>query len=327
MTDAPQRTRDEQIAWELHRRARVGVLAAAAGVLYELSASILSAVLKAVPTVGLVQGIGPALQGTASPAVSPGAAEVRFVSSHTFGTIAGSTINAISVLFTVVALAFVVDATRFRRPESFRYARPLLIGGGVAFALLSVAHEVINAIETHAFVHGHDFSNSAVVHALTTNTPTVAATYLDLIVALAFAVAVGVVSVNAMRVGLLPKVAGYVGVVAAVLFVLPLPLQLLTALWLVGLGFLLLGRWPGGDPPAWESGEARPWPSAAQKRAEAQAATAGGSSEPPRRGLFGGRGTRPRAAAPAPTVAEAAPEPTARPHSRSNKRKQRRRER
>lgn len=322
MPDAPQRSHDEQIAWELHRRARVGVLAAAGGVLYELSASILSAVLKSVPTVGLLQGIGPALQGNASPIVSPGAAEVRFVSSHTFGTIAGSTINAIAVLFTVVALTFVIDATRYRRPESFRYARPLMLVGGVAFALLSVAHEVINAIETHAFAHGHDFSNAAVVHALTTNTPSVVATYLDLIVALAFAVAVGVTSINGMRVGLLPKVAGYVGVVVAVLFVLPLPLQLLTALWLVGMGFLLLGRWPGGDPPAWESGEARPWPSAAEKRAEAQAA-AGGPSEPPRRGLFGGR--RPGAsAAPAATVVEAAPEPTARPHSRSNKRKRRR---
>jgi hypothetical protein len=38
------------------------------------------------------------------------------------------------------------------------------------------------------------------------------------------------------------------------------------AFWLGALGALFLGRWPGGRGPAWESGEAEPWPSAAQRR-------------------------------------------------------------
>jgi hypothetical protein len=33
-------------------------------------------------------------------------------------------------------------------------------------------------------------------------------------------------------------------------------------------GLLYAGRWPGGDPPAWSAGEARPWPSRAQVAAE-----------------------------------------------------------
>ncbi len=322
MSAGTTRSHDEQIAWELHRRARVGVLAIAAGILYEASASILSAVLKGVPSVGLLQGLGPALQGVAYPTASPGVAEVRFVNSHAFGTIAGSLIAAISVFFTVAALDFLAQATRYRRPESFRAARPLLLVGGVGFGVLSIAHEVINAIETHQFIHGHNFSNDAVVHALSTNTATVATTYMDVFVAIAFGIGVGVVAVNAMRVGLMPKLLGYVGVAAAFLYVLPLPLQLLTALWLVGVGFLTLGRWPGGDPPAWESGEARPWPTAAERRLQAQG-DAGAGKPPPRRGLFGG--ARPsRDAAAAAALAEAPPEPTAPPHPRSNKRKRRR---
>ncbi len=318
-----QRSRDDQIAWEVHRRARVGVLAAGAGVLYELSASILSAVLKSVPSVGLLQGLAPALSGNAAPAISPGVAEVRFINSHSLGTIGGSAVAAFSVLFTVVALDFLAQATRYRRPDSFRAARPLLIIGGVGFALLSVAHEVINSIESHAFVHGHNYSDAAVVHALTTNTATVVTTYIDVVIAIAFGVAVGVVSINAMRVGLIPKLLGYVGVAAAFLYVLPLPLQLLTALWLVGVGFLILGRWPGGDPPAWESGEARPWPTAAERRLQAAGADGGGTAPPPRRGLFGG-GRATRDATPAAAVVDAPPEPTAPPHPRSNKRKRRR---
>jgi hypothetical protein len=321
MFATPQRSRDDQIAWELHRRARVGVLAAGAGVLYELSASILSAVLKSVPSVGLLQGLAPALSGNATPAISPGVAEVRFINSHSLGTIGGSAVAAFSVLFTVVALDFLAQATRYRRPESLRAARPLLIIGGVGFAILSVAHEVINSIETHAFVHGHNYSDAAVVHALSTNTATVITTYIDVVIAIAFGVGVGVVSVNAMRVGLIPKLLGYVGVAAAFLYVLPLPLQLLTALWLVGVGFLILGRWPGGDPPAWESAEARPWPTAAERRL--QTAGAGGGGAPPRRGLFGG-GRASRDAPAAAAVLDAPPEPTAPPHPRSNKRKRRR---
>ena len=30
--------------------------------------------------------------------------------------------------------------------------------------------------------------------------------------------------------------------------------------WLAGLAALLFGRWPGGEPPAWRTGVAEPWP-------------------------------------------------------------------
>jgi hypothetical protein len=41
----------------------------------------------------------------------------------------------------------------------------------------------------------------------------------------------------------------------------------LTLLWFVYLAFLLIGRVPGGRPPAWESGEAIPWPTPGEKAA------------------------------------------------------------
>jgi hypothetical protein len=120
---------------------------------------------------------------------------------------------------------------------------------------------------------------------------------------------------------------GYIGVFAGVLIVLPVPpFQLLTALWLAAVGFLLMGRWPGGDPPAWEQGVAIPWPSAAEKRAMADGVEyvppTGGS-----RGLFGPRRPRGAAAEPVAAVGDTTPEPMAPPHPRSNKRKSRRRDR
>jgi hypothetical protein len=46
---------------------------------------------------------------------------------------------------------------------------------------------------------------------------------------------------------------------------------------------LFLGRWPGaaGRGPAWETGEAIPWPSAAERRAEAAGVAQAEALTPP----------------------------------------------
>ncbi|MEI7889651.1 MAG: hypothetical protein WCI34_05015, partial [Actinomycetes bacterium] len=78
-------------------------------------------------------------------------------------------------------------------------------------------------------------------------------------------------SLNAMRVGLLTRFLGYLGILAGVMIVLPLMggLLLVQAFWLLAVAATIAGRWPGGRPPAWDDGEAHPWPSAAEVRAQA----------------------------------------------------------
>ncbi len=88
-----------------------------------------------------------------------------------------------------------------------------------------------------------------------------------------------IVSLNAMRVGLLTKLFGYIGIVAGALLVL-VPLPVVQIFWLGGLGFLFLGRWPGGDPPAWRTGKAEPWPSAGRGRAGPRRAHGQPASQP-----------------------------------------------
>src|SRR5262249_487973 len=87
-----------QLARESEHRARLAVPAFVGGVRYFLSAIIVSATLSGAPTVGLVQGLTPALRGEANPAVSPRAAEVKYISHHAFALIAGSTLKAISLI-------------------------------------------------------------------------------------------------------------------------------------------------------------------------------------------------------------------------------------
>jgi hypothetical protein len=87
---------------------------------------------------------------------------------------------------------------------------------------------------------------------------------------LALAIGIVLVSLNAMRTGLVTRFMGVLGMITGALLVFPLgsPLPIVQCFWLLMLGVLFLGRWPGGTPPAWRSGEAMPWPSAAQVREE-----------------------------------------------------------
>lgn len=265
----------QRVAFESDRRTRLAVPSAAGGVLYLLSGIILGATLKELPTVGIVQGLEPALRGEANPTVSPRAAEVRYIDHHAFGLLAGSVLTAIAVVALVLVLLFLVDCTRFRRSDAWPATRALVLVGGVGYVVLNLIHEILLAVEAHKFAHGTDFSNRAVEKALLgSGSVGITLGLLGLFAALALAVGMIAASVGAMRAGLLPRWLGMLGALAGLLF-LPffggggsLVFDLIPAFWMVATGVLLMGRWQSGDPPAWAAGEARPWPTQAEMRAE-----------------------------------------------------------
>lgn len=64
----------------------------------------------------------------------------------------------------------------------------------------------------------------------------------------------------AMRTGLLTRFWATLGMALGASLIL-IPFGIIgVVLWLAALGFMLLGWWPGPRPPAWEAGEAIPWP-------------------------------------------------------------------
>ena len=150
-------------------------------------------------------------------------------------------------------LLFIADSTRFRRPESFPAARPLVLAGGIGYALLNLIHEVVLAIEAHKFATGHDFTNKAVEKALlSSGSIGIMLGLLGLFAALALTVGHDRRLGGAMRAGLLPRWLSVLGVLSGLLF-LPFfataTLQLIPTFWLVATGILLMGRCPTAIPP------------------------------------------------------------------------------
>ena len=265
----------EQVARETEWRTRLAVPAFAGGVFYLLSGIITASTLNGAPTVGILQGLKPAFAGEANPLQSPRATEVKFISHHAFSLVIASAIAAVAITALTLVLLLLVEGSRFRRPQTWAPLRLLVLIGGFTLAIVSVGHQVVTAIETHNFAVGHDFSNHAVDHALTKGTANVVIDYLDLLAGLAVAGGMIVTMINAMRVGLITRWMGVLGILAGILIFLPIggaELEVVPSFWLAAMGILCIGKWPKsrstpeGMPPAWESGEARPWATRAQLR-------------------------------------------------------------
>lgn len=85
---------------------------------------------------------------------------------------------------------------------------------------------------------------------------------------LGFAIALVYTCLWAMRTGLLTRFWGSLGMALGVAVVFGLIFFMFFALvWFIYLGFLLLGLVPKGRPPAWEAGEAIPWPTPGERAA------------------------------------------------------------
>jgi hypothetical protein len=91
--------------------------------------------------------------------------------------------------------------------------------------------------------------------------------------ALGFAAALFYCCLWGMRTGLLTRFWGSLGMALAIAAVLGLVLFAL--IWFIYFGVLILDRLPGGRSPAWDAGEAVPWPTPGEKAA-AELEPAGG---------------------------------------------------
>lgn len=175
----------------------------------------------------------------------------------------------IGSLLLIAVFLFLFRATQARggkMPDWFRY---LVIGGPIVYALSQIlfAIELRNVAEEFAAgepIRGEAGDDRA--QEIGDFSPALEGLRSAGVVSLAFLYVM--LPLRARRVGLLTPFMGILGVIVGVLVVFAtLGISpVIQGFWLGAIGLLLLDKWPGGRGPAWRSGEAEPWPSAAQRR-------------------------------------------------------------
>jgi len=212
------------------------------------------------------------------------AAQLLFVHHHAGALVGSSVVAGVGAVAMVLALRYLYDATKFRRPELPPVAKYCAIGGPLLFLAGQVASSILIAGKASDFSHlAHAAqTNHAAKHIVDTGALKIAAGGA-LAGQLALGFAFVLISLNAMRVGLLSRFMGVLGIIVGILFVIPIgsPVPVVQAFWLVALAVLFAGRWPSGAPPAWSSGRAEPWPSPQQMRERARDGAGGASAAPP----------------------------------------------
>ena len=191
-------------------------------------------------------------------------AAMLFYHEHQATQYLSAACSVIGALLIAVVLDFLYRATRARNPEISRGVRALPWVGGICVAVFTVVYQISLGVNVEHFATQGSQTYEEARKAIEAGAPPA----LALVGQLALALAIVMISVNAMRVGLLTRFLGYLGVISGALFVLALvPIPIVQVYWLAALAMLFAGRSvTGAVPPAWQSGEAMPWPSAAEMR-------------------------------------------------------------
>lgn len=329
------------LEWEASERTRSGIAAVVAAVFTLVGGIASGLVFTDYPHVLAIDALKESVG--AAPAGAPGlkTAQVIFYNDHSLELILVSLALAIGAAAMAPFLGFLYRATAARTPKLPRLALYAALIGPIMVAVATIVLQVATSIKASDFAGGADQS-TAVAHDALTGPVLLGATLLRQLGVLVVGLAFVLICLHAMRVGLLTKFMGILGIIAGVLFVVPLGgnLPVVQAFFLFAAGFLVMGRWPGVMPRAWETGKAQPWPTQQEVREQrARDAALARGEDPddvapaPSRGR-GRASTVPATPAPLPrpgvgtTAGEDEDEgesPAGTPHSSSKKRKRKRR--
>jgi hypothetical protein len=248
---------EKQLAWERRHRVRAAIaaLVAAAGLAV---VNVLQAILQRdAPTTSGLEALQRAAQpGDVARLPSQGTAYFEYLDSKTFLVLVLGIAGLIGWIGVAWTVGFLGVTTRARMPAFRRFIIYLPIVGGVLLGvgalLLQIGRlqVVNNFLASDRTIGAVDDADSSLIGF---------AGILIQLGTLAMAVGLILVGLNAMRAGLLNRMLGYLGIASGAMMVL-VALPIVQIFWLGSIAFVLLGRWPGGELPAWATGRAVPWP-------------------------------------------------------------------
>ncbi len=250
-------TVDERLAYESRVRMRQAAIAVLAGVCLVVAA--------------ILQLVGP------HATVSELTLELIYSHKRFPLDVIGAIFNGIGLIAVAITLSWLYGALRARNPAAGSYQRWLAVAGGVIAAIVAIGYAIDIAIKASDFVNNGDQTYQQAKH-LTRGILLGVVPVIGQAATLLLAVGFVMIALGAMRVGLLTKFMGYLGMFVGILVLIPIgsPVPIVQAFWLLALAYLLSGRWPSGFPPAWQTGRAEPWPSSSTRREQATNSNRGG---------------------------------------------------
>jgi membrane protein implicated in regulation of membrane protease activity len=275
---------EDQLAWEARQRKPAAAAAAVAAVGIFVGTLWRGLILDDRPTSGILESLSRAEQpGPIGGLPSLRIPALEFYDERATTVLLSSVVTGIGYLALGWALTYLAVAVRARRAEFPRFVVYLPLIGGILQAITTIVAAFGTDAAIRTFLDGPRTVDAA--NDITASGLTVFATILGLPGALALALGLVFVGLNAMRTGLLTRFMGVLAIITGVLQILPFggPLPVVQSFWLLMLAVLFAGQWPGGVPPAWRTGKAEPWPSSAQireQRAKAAAERRGETHEP-----------------------------------------------
>ncbi|MFL5974104.1 MAG: hypothetical protein ACJ76G_03030 [Solirubrobacterales bacterium] len=268
---------EETLAWEARNRN------------WAIAAAVVGALL---PLIGLF--VAPKPKADQVPELT---SALIYFHDNASGFVISQVVISIGTIGTGIALLFLYRATKARRPQLQPAARVLAIAGPILLTVAGIVGQVYLAQKSANFVKGPKTDPEA--DKILTGGVRVATGSAGIAGQFALGFAFVMISLNAMRAGLLTRFMGVLGILVGVFPVLLSllastlsglgggPAPIVQFFWLGAIAYLYSGRWPNGLPPAWKTGKAEAWPSSEdlrRQRAEQMQARRGGA------GVGGGGG-------------------------------------
>jgi hypothetical protein len=304
---------EENLAWEAQWAPRAAIAAVLAGLFTVAGVVLPGLALRDRPQVTLFDG----LHDIGDPSNNSGLLleTLKYVDDHIGMLTLGRILMALAAPLTALALIYLFKATRARNPALSQGALIAVVAGAVASLVGIIVGQIAVNMSVSDFLGATDHSTPAAHDALQPSTALTAG-LISFIGQVALGLGFVMVALNAMRVGLLTRFMGVLGIMAGVFLAFPFfSIPIVQAFWLVAAGVLFLGRFPN-MPPAWETGRAEPWPTR-QEMLEAQ-------GKLPGRQAGSGRAAPPPAGSTPPPADPLQTGPESPMHPRSKKKKRRR---
>jgi hypothetical protein len=285
-------TPEEALEWEARQGPRAGIASALGALLVIGSGIATAAVFSDAPTSGFADSLARAgREGGVGSLQSLRVPYYEFYNDRAFAVLMTSVARGLGFIAIGLMLAYLGTAVRARSGAFRSFWVYLALAGGVGGALATVLFTVGTSLEISSFLDGartvdraDDIGDSSLL--VTAQLIGIPGTQAIGLSSLALGLAWVVICLNGMRIGLLTRFMGVLGVICGALIVLPIlsPLPIVQTFWLGAMALLLAGRWPNGLPPAWTTGEAVPWPSSAAvreaRRSKMEQRRRGGAPEP-----------------------------------------------